>query len=179
MSIPDTIRSEPRPAPSTSDRADVAIIGGGASGVLLAAELLRHGRRVRRVALIERTAHTGRGAAYGTGDPAHLLNVPAGGMSAMAHDATHFVRWLRRRNPVAHELTFAARRDYRRYLGHVLADARELGDGELVRRSDAATGIDPDPRGMRVRLAGGGHVLASEVVLATGTLPPVWPQIPG
>ena len=52
MSILDTIRSEPRPAPSTSDRADVAIIGGGASGVLLAAELLRHGRRARRVALI-------------------------------------------------------------------------------------------------------------------------------
>jgi len=42
----------------------VAIVGGGASGTLLAAQLLRAGGT--RVVLIERGARLGRGVAYGT-----------------------------------------------------------------------------------------------------------------
>src|SRR5205085_4512032 len=50
----------------------VAIAGGGASGALLAVNLLRH--TGAEVVLIERGPRVARGAAYGTDDPNHLLN---------------------------------------------------------------------------------------------------------
>ena len=62
----------------------VAIVGGGASGTLLAAQLLRAGGT--RVVLIERGARLGRGVAYGTRFAGHLLNVPAASMSGLPDD---------------------------------------------------------------------------------------------
>ena len=71
--------------------ARAAVIGGGLSGALQALHLLREG--AGRVVLIERTRAPGRGVAYGTDRPEHLLNVPARRMSAFPDDPDHFVRW--------------------------------------------------------------------------------------
>ena len=67
----------------TEETFDFAIIGGGAAGVLLALRLLRDGAAGQTIALIE-PGEPGRGVAYGTDDPAHVLNVGAGNMSADA-----------------------------------------------------------------------------------------------
>ena len=75
-------------------RRHAIIIGGGASGVLLAYQLLRLGRRAFRVTLIEQRPDVGRGLAYHTGNPDHLLNVRAANMSAVSEDPDHFWRWL-------------------------------------------------------------------------------------
>lgn len=72
----------------------VAIIGGGASGALVAAHLLRGASSPSRIALIERDGRKGEGIAYSTGSECHLLNVPARSMSAFEDDPEHFVRWL-------------------------------------------------------------------------------------
>ena len=48
---------------------DVAVIGGGASGTLLAAQLLRTARATLRVLLIERRPRPGQGVAYSTRRP--------------------------------------------------------------------------------------------------------------
>src|ERR1700680_3164424 len=72
----------------------VVIVGGGASGVLLACHLLRSLSENIRVTLIERNPAIGRGIAYSTVDPAHLLNVRAANMSAFADDPDHFWQWL-------------------------------------------------------------------------------------
>ena len=63
-----------------SDRGPVAIVGGGASGTILAAQLARRG--IHSV-LIDGSGRMGRGVAYSTTEPAHLLNVRAEGMSAL------------------------------------------------------------------------------------------------
>ena len=72
----------------------VAIAGGGASGTLLAAALVRRSASAR-VVIIEPRARLGAGVAYSTDCTAHLLNVPAQGMTAFPDDPQHFVRWLR------------------------------------------------------------------------------------
>ncbi|MGA3218569.1 MAG: FAD/NAD(P)-binding protein [Acidimicrobiales bacterium] len=74
--------------------ADVAIIGGGASGTLVAAHILREASSPYHIALIERSGRMGEGIAYSTGSECHLLNVPARYMSAFEDDPEHFVRWL-------------------------------------------------------------------------------------
>jgi uncharacterized NAD(P)/FAD-binding protein YdhS len=75
----------------------IIIVGGGASGVLLACHLLRNPDDDIRVTLIEKRTAIGRGMAYSTAQPGHLLNVRATNMSAFADDPLHFCRWLAER----------------------------------------------------------------------------------
>ena len=64
----------------------IAIVGGGASGALMAAHLLKcAGDRVR-LTLIEPRAQIGRGLAYATENESHRLNVRASNMSAFPDD---------------------------------------------------------------------------------------------
>src|SRR6185312_3085456 len=79
------------------DTRDVVVIGGGAAGILFTAHLAQAATRPLRVAVVDGgPSRLGAGVAYATADPAHLLNVRAGGMSAW-HDAPqHFVGWLAR-----------------------------------------------------------------------------------
>ncbi len=66
----------------------VAIIGAGFSGTMAAVQLARRGIEV---VLIGRHAQAGRGVAYSTEDPAHLLNIPAAKMSAWPDQPDDFV----------------------------------------------------------------------------------------
>lgn len=71
----------------------ITVIGGGASGTLLAINLLRNaaGRPIE-VNLVERQPKIGRGVAFGTVYDTHLLNVPAGRMGAFP-DALKGLLW--------------------------------------------------------------------------------------
>ena len=69
---------------------DFAIIGGGAAGTLLAVRLLQAAPAGMRIAMIE-SGEPGRGVAYGSDNPAHVLNVPAGGMSMFTERPDDFV----------------------------------------------------------------------------------------
>lgn len=64
----------------------IAIVGGGPGGALMAAHLLRGRPRNLAVTIIETRAELGRGLAYATDNPSHLLNVRAANMSAFADD---------------------------------------------------------------------------------------------
>ena len=108
----------------------VAVIGGGAAGTLQALHLLRAG--VDEVTLIERERAPGRGVAYSTGRPEHLLNVPARRMSAYGDDPDHFVRWFSGRAGGGEE-DFAPRMLYGDYLVELLGVSPvEIVRGEAV-----------------------------------------------
>src|ERR1700689_5103932 len=79
---------------SPNDRRRVIIIGGGASGVLLACHLLRRPVNKLEVTLVEKRPDVGRGIAYHTANPDHLLNVRAANMSAFPDEPDHFWRWV-------------------------------------------------------------------------------------
>src|ERR1700759_1689293 len=99
----------------------VAIVGGGAGGVLAAVHL-RRSKPEAQITLIDASGRPGTGAAYGTTDPTHLLNVPAQRMSAWPDDPDNFCRWLEER-AVTPVKCFALRLAYGRYLRDQLADA--------------------------------------------------------
>ena len=166
-----------------------AIVGGGASGTLLASHLLRTGNA--RVVLIERGDLVGRGVAYGTRFGGHLLNVPAASMTGLPDDPEHFLRYARRHHdPATEPTTFVPRHVYGTYLEALLAESRRDAApgaslvrwrGEVV---DLAAGAGPRP--WLLRFADGSCAHADRVVLALGNLPPrdppiargAWPEDP-
>jgi len=158
----------------------IAIIGGGASGTLAAASLLREAadRRVPlRVALIDRHGRHGLGQAYSTTHPAHLLNSPAGAMSALAGDPGHLARWAAE-NGLPDD-GFLPRTAYGRYLRELLAAAeRSAQPAARVSRVTAqvvAIRRCGHGRALRLHLAADGRIDADAAVLATGNLPPAPP----
>jgi len=151
----------------------VAIIGAGASGTLTAVQFARLAAPGATAALIEAGARAARGLAYGTPYGAHLLNVPAGRMSALPDDPEHFLRWLRARDPEAEGETFAPRALYGDYLASLLGE--EESSGRVVRVGGTAVGITRSGTKWIVHLHDDRTIAADRLVLALGNLPPADP----
>ena len=144
----------------------VVILGGGASGVLMALHLLRASQGVT-VCLVEKSDMLGCGVAYGTRDPAHLLNTRVANMSAFVDDQAHFLDWLRATvDPTCCPWSFVSREVYGRYLAETLAQAP--GRDRLTCLQAEAVRVEPLAQGTRVHLADGRTVTADITVLATG-----------
>jgi uncharacterized NAD(P)/FAD-binding protein YdhS len=146
-------------------RVPVAIVGGGFSGTILAAQLARRG--IASI-LIDGSGRMGRGVAYSTTEPVHLLNVRAEGMSAWAGEPDHFAR--RFESEGGDRRGFAERRLFARYLGDILDEAVASGAVELA--DAAATDAVRNDGGWRIALEGDRSVEADAVVLAIGNQEP-------
>jgi uncharacterized NAD(P)/FAD-binding protein YdhS len=171
----------------------IAIIGGGFSGAMVATHLLRHATQPLHIKLIESRTTLGQGTAYSTGFDCHLLNVPAGKMSAFADLPDHFVEWLQHRGSATAESsaaetgtanaltasTFVSRRLYGEYIQSVLADAQRNAKTKvkLDCLQDEADAIYPYLRGAAVYLKSGRVLRADQVVLALGNFPPANPPV--
>ena len=162
----------------SAHRPTIAIVGAGASGVLAALHILDSPGPSARLLLIERSGKAGRGVAFSTEHRSHLLNVPAGSMSALECDPGHFVRWLGAKGYPNAQDNFVPRSLFGQYLGETLlswahhrqADALV----EIVR--DEVVDIDASGAGLTLAFAGRQPTRVDAVVLATGILPPRWPR---
>ncbi len=165
----------------------IVIIGGGFSGTMAAVNLARLSGSPLRVTLVNHALPSGRGVAYGTRRPEHLLNVAARNMTALPEYPNHFVEWLRTRTEYAGvpdaELreTFMPRRVYGDYLRSLAqhytrpVDQRSPVTIELL--DDEARDLEPDGPRARITLASGATLAADQVILATGNEPPA--DLPG
>src|ERR1700747_556142 len=150
----------------------IAIIGGGVSGTLTAFYLVRQGVPAR-VILIDQRPDFGLGLAYSTPSLRHLLNVPAGKISALPDQPDHFLRWLRRNyDPAATEKTFAPRAVFGRYIQSLLKSTspieQEIATVVDVRKQDS---------GAVLTLDNGWELGTDLIVLATGNFDPA--PLPG
>ncbi|TKD21711.1 FAD-dependent oxidoreductase [Rhodobacter capsulatus] len=147
-------------------RRHVLVIGGGASGVLMAYHLLRAAPETR-VTLIERSPRIGLGLAYATDDPDHLLNTRVINMSALPEDPEHFLRWLWQANRTVSGASFVSRATYGRYLESLLAPwaagpRLRLVQAEAVRLTEAPPGR------VTLTLDDRQTLIADHAILATG-----------
>jgi len=103
----------------------IAIVGGGLSGTLTAVHLMRRALRDDlHITLVNRSGPLARGVAYGTRSEAHVLNVPAGRMSAFDDDEGHFLRFAQREDASLHSGSFVRRECYGDYLEWTLRSAQ-------------------------------------------------------
>ncbi|MEQ8037107.1 FAD/NAD(P)-binding protein [Xanthomonas sp. WHRI 6106] len=152
----------------------IAIVGGGASGVLVAVQLLQQATTPMQIVLIEPHAVLGEGVAYSTTRPEHLLNVPAGRMSALADVPQDFVDYLRAQGCCAAldaaqlPQQFVGRRHYAPYLRDRLQAARAASPATLRVHAARVQTLQPSATGALLQLDDGHTVLAAAVVLAVG-----------
>lgn len=152
------------------------MVGCGASGALLAIELLRQSRGLPlELTVVEPRGELARGVAYSTPDPLHLLNVPACSMSAIESEPDHLVRWARERG-LGGAADFLPRREFGEYLAATLAERLSSPPpGTAVRMlADRVVAVEPQPSPdapLRAELAGGGTLDADHAVLALGSGP--------
>ncbi len=166
-----------RPSDRRPGRPVVAVVGAGAAGTLTAIHLVDRASRDRRaldIVLLDPRPDTGRGVAYSTTDQRHLLNVPAGGMSALPGRAGPLGRLAARRtvDSDAGPADFVPRAEYGRYLDETLAALVDAApDVACEHRCQRVTSARPcpaactssspaDPAGSRRRGARAGHLRA-------------------
>jgi len=136
---------------------------------MLALQLAKRGVRPL---LIDRAEACGRGIAYGTGDVAHLLNVPAMKMSAWPDAPKDFAE-----NVGLADGAFAERRAYGDYLRAQLEEA--VADGWITFADGQAVSASRTSEGWRIALDDGHEVEAEQLALATGNGRPHPFEIPG
>ena len=159
----------------------IAIIGGGFSGVMVAIHLLQKASQSLNIYLIERRNKLGEGIAYSTPLDHHLLNVPAGKMSAFVDQHDNFLQWMNIHYPdkLITDKTFVPRKFYSEYLRSILQDAEQKARAGVLfyRVLDEAIAIDKTPSNLIITLKSGEQLSVDQSVLALGNFPPQNPAI--
>ena len=152
----------------------IAIIGGGAGGVLTALHALRLATAGTRIVMIEPAPRLADGVAYATRHAEHLLNVPARRMSAFNNRPDDFVDFLVADNDSAREeigISYAQRRHYGDYLRARLQQARHDTAAHFEVRHERVTAIEPRAGSWQLTLESGVVLQARGIVLAVGNTP--------
>jgi uncharacterized NAD(P)/FAD-binding protein YdhS len=151
--------------------ATIAIIGGGFSGTVLAANLLQRPPSVpTRIVLVERGSRIGRGVAYSPTDYPFLLNVPAARMSATSYEPGHLVDFARRHLPQAEADSYLPRQFYGEYLHEFLRSAERAAPHhvQLECVQGQVMALRPRGTGHALVITDDRQILAEQVVLACG-----------
>lgn len=157
----------------------ITIIGGGASGTLLAVQLLRLATEPIEINMVEKRSVIGRGVAYSTVDHVHLLNVPASRMGAFADDVSHFLTWLGEKGYDYGADSFVPRMIFGEYLREVLETAEEAKHDNVKLNvfEDDAVDIEIESGKADTILASGENIYSEKVVLAFGNFLPPHPSV--
>ncbi|MEP7074217.1 MAG: FAD/NAD(P)-binding protein, partial [Acidobacteriota bacterium] len=159
----------------------ITIIGGGASGTLLAVNLIRNaGQAPIEVNLIEKRAKVGRGVAFGTEYDTHLLNVPAAKMGGFPDDVEHFYKWLGGKGYSYEPNSFVPRKIFGMYLGDLLHESRNGSsppNAKLDLIDDEAIDLTARNGLLNVALSSGAGIVSDHAVLAFGNFLPPHPSV--
>lgn len=149
----------------------ILIVGGGASGALMARQAWERFGRNLRVVVIEKTGALGRGIAYASPEDGHVLNVRAEVMGGLPEKPGDFWAWIEATGRTALPTVsgpggFVPRHIFGDYLETLSVPLREQGVLELVR--GVCVGVVAGAGGVSVRLDDGRAFDGDALVLATG-----------
>lgn len=154
---------------------DIAIIGGGLSGTLLAHYLLQEDRYPLTIYLFEKDYHQlSRGIAYRASSEGQLLNVSASRMSVYGSNSDHFYHWLQ--SNVSTEISpdeFVPRALFGTYLKELFQKSIDQAKHVALRIiTDEVKDIFKDEDILNVVTATDHTYPVTRAVVANGILPP-------
>jgi uncharacterized NAD(P)/FAD-binding protein YdhS len=157
---------------------DIAIIGGGLSGTLLAYYLLQEDRHPVTVYLFEKDyQQLSRGIAYRASNESQLLNVSAINMNLYGLPVGDFYHWLQshgHKNILPGD--FVSRALFGTYLKKLFQESLDQAKNVKVKViTDEVIDIIKDEDGLHVSTANGHTYYVAKAVVANGILPPADP----
>jgi uncharacterized NAD(P)/FAD-binding protein YdhS len=156
-----------------SKLARVAIVGGGFSGAMTAVHLLRQKIPLLEITIFEQAHELGRGLAYSTPCPDHLLNVPAFGMSAVANEPDHFLTYAMSKDRQFTQESYVPRSIFGDYLRWLISKELQIAEdaGAKFRQVRAAViAMERPGDAYQLSTSEGQKFDADFVVLAIGNL---------
>jgi uncharacterized NAD(P)/FAD-binding protein YdhS len=155
---------------------EIVIVGGGLSGTALAIKLLREAQQALAIRLVDPCTQPGRGLAYSTREPGHLVNGPALLFTLYPEQPEHFVDWLtlqpefagQPRDAVAQ--AYVPRWRFGDYVSEQLRQAQQqAAPGVTFEHVQARVeDLDVSSNGVTLALDAGRVLLADHAVLALG-----------
>ncbi len=153
------------------------IIGGGFVGTALACELLKQAPAGSSITLANSGGPLGKGLAYGTQSPLHLLNVPAARMSWTDEQPDDFVNWLAGQGNTCDGAAFVPRQRYGDYLAVRLREhIAARPDVHWQQLQDRIDSLAPEAGRWIAQCAHGPALTADRVLLALGNFAPACPH---
>lgn len=154
----------------------IVIIGGGWSGTLTAIQLLEKSKTIS-VKIIHSGPALGLGVAYSTNEMEHLLNVPAGRMSAFPSIPAHFTDWLVKNGYNSENLAgeFIPRQLYGKYIQELVLLLQANKQLEIIHAK--AIDIQKQELMYSIQLSNSSTVRADKIVLALGNFLPADPKL--
>ncbi len=162
---------------SVTEFFDIAIVGGGYSGSVLAIHLLRQSGHGIKIAIVDPRLELGAGVAYSIRDEAARINVPARLMGVSTEPDDRFLGWLQAKQPdllgpssVAEPAeTYVARHWFGTFVRDRLADTVARSRAQLSHIPTSVTDARRIEGGIELALvsAPGFPIRARHVVIAT------------
>ncbi|MBN2364949.1 MAG: hypothetical protein EH225_02250 [Calditrichaeota bacterium] len=157
---------------------NIAIIGAGLSGTLLAMNLLKNSSSDPvHIKLIDRNKEQDLGPAYSTNED-YLLNVPVEIMGALSNDPEHFLKWARKEGVNASHGDYLPRKLYRKYIRKMYQEAysEKHENKSMERFCGEVTDLKINGNQAIISVKRNGNITADKVVLASGNSLPKNPK---
>jgi uncharacterized NAD(P)/FAD-binding protein YdhS len=153
-----------------SNEFKLGILGAGFSGKMLAAQLLRNKSFADKCKIYLIDPLFSNGIAYGTPDEAHLLNVRASNMFALANEPNHLVEYLTSTLGEGDwKNTFVSRVTYSKYLDSIFSNSIQHSEQSLVKIVGAVSSVRKNDSGLEVQV-GKQTLQLDHLVLAYGNI---------
>ncbi len=164
----------------------VAIIGAGASGTILAYQLIDKACNTCnfgvKVFLIEKSGDFGPGLAYSTPLSSHILNMRSDTLGVKNSKPSHFFEWLKEKREFllddktsgSYDMDYPPRKIYGLYLKELLdltIKRTKSGPNSVNLIRGAAVDIDLNGGLFRIKMADGSTITSDNIVLAPGNFP--------
>lgn len=161
----------------------IAIIGGGFSGISVAAQLAKQAKEPINILIFNYKYPVTKGVAYHTTNDQHLLNVPASGMSFFADAPYHFVEWLGKNYPDKflsqakdHNDSFIARGIYGQYITEVFNEQILYSNANYRLIEDEVTDVLTTNEGYSINTLNYFSATCNKIVFALGNDEPEIPS---
>lgn len=164
----------------------IGIIGVGFTGTMTAVHLINKASEPCEIILMNERQSLNRGIAYNPYSNKHLLNVPAGKMSAYADKPDHFLDWVLQQNAIEEKdsklvaNSFLPRKLYGDYLCEIWEEAKNnaaLKNITLTVINSFVVDLDVSENSVSLWLDNAMALQLDECVIATGNQIPRNPQI--